>query len=106
MTDVKVDIIAVAHGYVDGHLCLIVDVVDGFAEHEEQGTSVGPETRGRRDVKKLHFLGAVYPVVHAFYLIIYMGQYGTVLHLESRQLINFFQCRPHRDVHFLCVVTT
>ena len=40
--DVEVHIVTVAHRDVDGHLALLIQVVDSLAEHEEERAGVGP----------------------------------------------------------------
>ena len=87
MADVEVDIVAVGHGDVDGHLGTLVEVVDGLAQDEEQRTRVGTQAAGRLHVEKLDGLGVIHPVVHALHLVVHLGHHRTM-----RQMVQL----PHR----------
>ena len=91
MSDVKIHIVAVAHGDINGHLALLVQVVDGLAEHEEQRTGVGAHATRRRDVEEFHLLLFVQPEVHTLYLVVHMGIDRTMSHLKPRFLISLFK---------------
>ena len=44
MADVEIDVVAVRHGNVYRHLALLIEVVDGLAQYEEQRAGVSPQS--------------------------------------------------------------
>ena len=104
MTNVQVHIVAVGNRNVDSHLALLIQVVDGFAEHEEKRAGVGAESRRRSNVKKLHILAFIDAVVHAFHLVIDMGTDRPVKQRETCLVVQFFERTANGNLIVLSIV--